>query len=130
MSGVDRSVSVQLSEVLNLRQSLLILAEVRVSFKVRVSKTIFDGVSQLLATHTSDVLSNFSIFVPRFRFIVAEVIIFFAFMLAELTPWLLFLTLTAAPPHLPTPVGLMRAARPVKIFFFIVLLSALLAGFI
>jgi hypothetical protein len=45
MSGVDRSVSVQLSEVLNLGQALLILAEVRVSFEVRVSETIFYGVS-------------------------------------------------------------------------------------
>jgi len=50
-------------------------------------------------------------------------------MLAELTAWLIFLALTAAPPHLTTPVRLMRAAGPVEIFFFVELFSALLALF-
>jgi hypothetical protein len=50
-------------------------------------------------------------------------------VLAELAAWLLLFSFSAAPPHLATPIGLMRTARPIEIFFLFIFLRALFAGF-
>jgi len=59
VGGLNSGVGVQLSKVLELGQAVLVLDKVHISFKVWISKTIFDGMSQLLATHASHVLLAF-----------------------------------------------------------------------
>ena len=49
-------------------------------------------------------------------------------MLGKLAPRLVLVCLTAAPPDLPAPLRLVRAARPVEVLFVVEFLPAVFAG--
>lgn len=83
--------------------------------------------SDLLTAMASDILKLLQVgFLVSLRVLAFILIVFLGLVLAKLTAGCFLLVLSAAPPHLTTPVGLMGATGPVVILLFEILLTALL----
>jgi len=129
VSCVDYIFSVKFAEFFEVWQSFQFTLYLCTWFYVGISLTIFDCVPKLLAAHTPSLFLQPLILIVIHLLVVFIVRIFFTLVLTVLAARLIFVSFSAAPPHLATPIGLMRSARPIEIFFLFELLVALLAGF-
>lgn len=100
-------------------------------FYVRIPRTLLYLVPYLFAAVAPHILELLLIRLLGSLGVCSLVlIILFALMLAEFTPRGLLGVLSAAPPHLATPLTLMSPARPVVVLLLKVLFSALLTNFL
>jgi hypothetical protein len=79
-------------------------------------------VSHLLTNVTLPFLDSFPCFLHR-----VFLFFFLVEMLLELATFSIFQCFSATPPHLAAPITLMGAARPIKVFFFVIFFVAVVA---
>jgi hypothetical protein len=104
VSGVNHCVGVELAVIFDLREAILVCIQIRICFKIGVSKATVDRVSKLLATHAPDVfllLNN--LFSCKGR-VLTKIIVILTFVLSKLATKLILFSLAAAPPHFTSPI--------------------------
>ena len=94
--------------------------------QIRVPRAVFNGMTQLLATHAPDIVQ---LVLVLLLLNVVLILVLLALVRPNLAPRLVLPLLAAAPPNVVLVVveGLVRAAHPLEVLLLCVLLGALLA---
>lgn len=130
MSSHDHCVWKKFSKILYSRYPLHIILRLLISFKIRISWTILDFMSNFFAALTSDVFELPKLILQLIFRIAIILVIFFTLMLAKFAPRAFFVSFTTAPPHFTSIFTLVSATTPIVIFLLQILLSALFAYFL
>jgi hypothetical protein len=130
MGRLDNGIRIQFPEIFlfqNALELLLILGQGCDCPQVRIPGAVLKRMPDFSAAEAPQVAINFFLLFAVIVCAILGIVLGLVFLIFATDS--LFACLTAAPPHFTTPITLMKFATPVKVFFLLVLLVAILARF-